>query len=215
MNAMFTGIIRHVGRLGAVSTTPAGRKFTVDVGPIAERLAPGDSVAVNGACLTAAEVRGGEADFDVIAETLRRTTLGELRSGARVNLEPALCPADGLDGHIVQGHVDGVASVAAVRTAGGEQLWEFAAPELTGEMVAKGSVAVDGVSLTLAEVGEDRFRVALVPTTLAETTLGDLGPGDKVNVECDLIGKYVRRYLEQLSGAGGLSMDALRRSGFA
>ncbi|MBS3735466.1 MAG: riboflavin synthase, partial [Phycisphaerae bacterium] len=212
---MFTGIIRHVGRVRNVAGAGGGAALTIELGPLAERVAPGDSVCVNGACLTAADIDGPAAAFDVVAETLGRTTLGALRAGDRVNLEPALRPADGLDGHLVQGHVDGVAEVRDIR-GGGEHVIELVGADLVGQMVPKGSVAIDGVSLTLTEVTGDRFSVALIPTTLGETTLGELTRGARVNVECDVIGKYVRRYLQQLAGAGGqVTLQSLRDAGFA
>lgn len=216
---MFTGIIEHVGAVRGVRTTGDGARLTVDLGPLAEGLRGGDSVAVSGACLTAAALRGAEADFDVVTETLERTTLGALRAGARVNLERPLALGDRLHGHLVQGHVDGVATVRRVRTAG-EWLVELDAPQaLTQAMVPKGSVALDGVSLTVVDAGATAFSVALIPTTRAATTLGGLAAGDRANVETDLIGKYVRRYLsaggQPTASAGGLTLDRLREAGFA
>ncbi len=216
--SMFTGIIRHVGTVTAVRPTPAGRSLRISLGPLVEGLRAGDSVAVCGACLTASDIDRNEASFDVIAETLSRTRLGNLAVGSRVNLERSLTLADALDGHLVQGHVDGLATVRRVRRDGGQWVIELAGgPELTGQMVPKGSVAIDGVSLTLAGVSGEEFSVALIPTTLAETTLGDLTPGDEVNIETDVIGKYVQKYLHQLvgGGSGNLSLEKLRQAGFA
>lgn len=210
---MFTGIIEHVGELKASRRMPEGHRLTVDVGPLAERLEPGQSVAVSGPCLTVARIAGREAAFDVVAETLARTTLGRLAPGAKLNLETALRLGDGLDGHLVQGHVDGLVEVARV-VRGGPWRVEFAAgAELLAAMAPKGSVAVDGVSLTVADLSEDRFAVALVPTTLARTTLGDLAEGDAVNVEADLIGKYVRRCL-QAAPPAGLTRQKLKDAGY-
>ncbi|MFP4104772.1 MAG: riboflavin synthase [Phycisphaerae bacterium] len=214
---MFTGIVRHVGEVLDTRTTGSGRRLKIRLGPVAEGLKLGDSVAVNGACLTASEISATDGWFDVVSETLERTGLGELRPGSKVNLEPALAASDTLDGHIVQGHVDGRATVAEVRTGGQWVVRFHAPPELTELMVPKGSVAVDGVSLTLAEVTADGFSVALIPTTLAETSLANLDPGRKVNIETDVLGKYVRKYLRQMLSGGasnGLSMDQLRRAGF-
>ncbi|MFB3892279.1 MAG: riboflavin synthase [Phycisphaerae bacterium] len=222
---MFTGIIRHIGEVVDARATPAGRRLVIDLGPLADGLALGDSVAVSGACLTVSEIgppRAKRASFDVIAETLAKTTLGSFRRGSRVNLERSLRADQGLDGHIVQGHVDGMAAVNAVRAthagAAGQHIIEFTAGEdLTGLMVPKGSVAIDGVSLTLVDVTADAFSVALIPTTLAETTLGELRPSSKVNVETDIIGRYVAKYLRQIAGGapgGGLTMEKLRESGF-
>ena len=210
---MFTGIIRHVGRIRSAETSPAGRRLRIDLGPFADGLGAGDSVAVNGACLTACDINGPVAAFDVVDETLNRSALGKLQAGSAVNLERALRLADGLDGHLVQGHVDGTARVNDVRR-GGQWTVRFAAShELTDQMVAKGSVAIDGVSLTLAEVSDGAFAVAVIPTTLAETTLAELRVGDEVNIETDLIGKYVRRAMRAAS-PGGLTEQALRDAGY-
>ena len=214
---MFTGIIRHVGRVSAVADRGGGRRLSVDLGPLADGLRVGDSVAVSGACLTAAEVSGSQVEFDVVAETLRQTTLGKLSTGSKVNLERALTAGQALDGHLVQGHVDGRATVREVRR-GGQWVVTFGAPrELAAQLVSKGSIAVDGVSLTPAEVSAEGFSVALIPTTLAETTLTDLRGGDEVNIELDVIGKYVRAYLQQIATAGGdgVTLEKLKRAGFA
>jgi riboflavin synthase len=209
-------------------TAGGGRRLTIDVGALAEGLKPGDSVAVDGACLTACAIRGPLADFDAVGETVSRTTLADVRAGAKVNLERPLRLDGRLDGHIVQGHVDGVAEIRRIDKAGDQWSVEFAAPaELTSGMVEKGSAAVNGVSLTLTAVGDGTFSVALIPTTVAETTFGELGAGAKVNVETDVIGKYVRRYLGPMAAearpcpaeagrpAGGLTFEKLRDAGFA
>jgi riboflavin synthase len=214
---MFTGIIRYVGSVLAVQETPQGRRLRIDIGPLAEGLTPGDSVAVDGLCLTATTIDAQAGDFDVIRESLSRSTLGKLRTGQRVNLERAL-PADGrLDGHIVQGHVDGQATVSRIQR--GEQwVLSFQAERtLVDQMVPKGSVAISGVSLTLVDARETTFSVAVIPTTLRDTTLDDLATGDVVNIEVDILGKYVRRYLETLArdGGGGLTLEKLRNAGFA
>ena len=210
---MFTGIVRHVGQVRSATPTAAGARLTIDLGPLAEGLALGDSVAVDGACLTATAIDGASVSFDAVRETLAKTTLGTLKPGSRVNLERALGVGATLDGHIVQGHVDGVATVKTVTP----EVWTFSAPrELAEQIVPKGSVAVTGVSLTVVDAGTDSFSVALIPTTLAETTLGELRVGQAVNIETDVIGKYVMRYLQNLGGArpGGLTLDALRQAGF-
>lgn len=213
---MFTGIIRHVGSVLSAVTTPAGKRLRIDVGPLAGRMAHGASVAVDGACLTVSAAAGTAADFDAVPETLSRTTLGGLAGGHKVNLEPALAAGEALDGHIVQGHVDGLAAVERLERQGGAVILRLTAPaELTDEMVAKGSVAVAGVSLTLVDVGPGRFSVALIPTTLELTTLGQLRPGQKVNIELDILGKYVRRYLQAVTGQReGLTMEKLKQAGF-
>lgn len=216
---MFTGIIRHVGSVLAVHDTAAGRRLRIELGPLVDGLAEGDSVAVDGLCLTATAIAAPVGEFDVIRESLSRSTLGELRVGGKVNLERA-CRADGrLDGHIVQGHVDGVATVDRV-DRGGEQ-WVIglrAQRSLVDQMVPKGSIAISGVSLTLVDAGDNAFSVAVIPATLKQTTLADLTCGDRVNIEADILGKYVRRYIETLAGgsaSGGLTVEKLRDAGFA
>jgi riboflavin synthase len=221
---MFTGIIQHVGRVVAASPRGDGRRLTIDVGPLAKGLELGASLAVNGVCLTARAVRGDRAEFDAVAETVSRTTLGGLRPGDRVNLERSLRLGDGLDGHLVQGHVDGLAEVQTVRktAAGGGWVIRFAAPtDLTDQMVPKGSGAIDGVSLTLVDVEAGEFSVALIPETLERTTLADLAPGRRVNIETDVLGKYVRKYVlamkepEPAANDGkGITIERLRETGF-
>ena len=210
---MFTGIVRHVGLVRSAAPAAGGARLVIDLGPLAQGLALGDSVAVDGACLTATAIDGAVVSFDVVAETLAKTTLGALTAGGRVNLERALSVAASLDGHFVQGHVDGVATVKSITP----DAWTFAAPrELAAQLVPKVSVAVAGVSLTVVDAGAASFSVALIPTTLGETTLGEIRVGQAVNIETDVIGKYVMRYLRNLSGgaSGGLSLDALRQAGF-
>ena len=214
MVLVFTGLIQHVGRVTAAGATPAGRRLCVDVGPLAGRLALGGSLAVDGACLTVCGLDGALAAFDVVGETLARTTLGGLRPGMPVNLETPLAAGDPIGGHIVQGHVDGVAEVLRIETGPARHTLRLAAPPaLTDEMVAKGSVALAGVSLTLTDVAGGRFSVALIPATLACTTLGAVRISDRLNVESDIIGKYVARHLK-IAG-GGLTVRKLREEGFA
>jgi riboflavin synthase len=167
---------------------------------VARELPVGASVAVNGVCLTVVAREGDAFEFQAGPETLHRTNLGELQPGGRVNLERSLCVGDRLGGHIVQGHVDGLATIECRQRQGEwEFVWFRCAPELARFMVPKGSVAVDGVSLTLVEVSADGFSVALIPHTMAATTLGHKQPPATVNLEIDLFAKYVFRYLEQQS----------------
>ena len=177
---MFTGIVREVGRVVSFD----GHRLVVEG---ATQAATGDSVAVDGVCLTA--VDGSQLAFDVVDETLDRTTLGALKAGDRVNLEPALRAGDPLGGHLVQGHVDGLGRARSV----GESVWIDAPPDLLRYVVEKGSITVDGVSLTVAAVDGEGFAVALVPHTLEATTLGGLAPGDPVNLEVDILAKYVEK----------------------
>jgi riboflavin synthase len=174
-------------------------------------LAPGESVAVNGACLTVVARDDRTCRFQAGPETLRRTNLGELQAGARVNLERALRVGDRLGGHLVQGHVDGLGRVASRRRQGEWEVVWFSCPaELAAQMVSKGSVTVDGVSLTVVEVTADGFSVALIPHTLAQTTLGFKGPGASVNLETDVLAKYIWKCLR----GGGVTAETLRQAGF-
>ena len=195
---MFTGLVEALGSVTALAAAGAGRDLTVRAPQIASELALGESVAVNGACLTVVARDETSFRFQVGPETLARTNLGELSAGDRVNLERSLRVSDRLGGHLVQGHIDGVGQVAERLTEGEwVKVWFRCPPELAVQMVPKGSVAVDGVSLTLVDVGPGRFSVALIPHTLAQTTLGFKAPGAAVNLETDLLGKYVWKFLQQ------------------
>ena len=186
---MFTGLVQQLGTL----TSLDGGRLAVTA-TLAGELSVGDSVAVNGACLTATSVTPGAFTADVMEETLRRTALGALRPGDPVNLELPLRAADRLGGHFVQGHVDGVGTVAAVHDEGFSRLVEIEAEAgLMRYVVEKGSIAVDGVSLTVASLAEGTFGVSLIPETLERTTLGRASPGDSVNLEVDVLAKYVER----------------------
>lgn len=195
---MFTGIIEEMGAVLAVESFADGARLRVRGGALIDGARVGGSIAVSGVCLTMVSLAPGEFAADLAAETLRRTTLGELRPGDPVNLERPLRLDGRLGGHIVQGHVDGVGTTTAV-TPEGDGIWmEIAPPPLLLPYIAeKGSVAVDGVSLTVARVFEGgHFTVALIPHTLAVTTLGRLSAGDRVNIEVDILAKYVERLLE-------------------
>ncbi len=193
---MFTGLVEVLGAVRDLVSDGVGRRLTVAAPEIAAQLTLGESVAVNGSCLTVVAHDAETCCFQLSPETLQRTNLGALRLGDRVNLERSLRLSDRLGGHLVQGHVDGVGQVAERRTEGEwVTMWFSCPPDLAAQMVSKGSVTVDGVSLTMVDVGADRFSVALIPHTLAHTTLGFKQPGDAVNLETDLIGKYVGRYL--------------------
>jgi riboflavin synthase len=180
---MFTGIVRELGSVVAFD----GSRLAVAAPRTSAAI--GDSVAIDGVCLTVVELEGGRLAFDVVAETIGRTTLGALEVGDRVNVEPALRAGEPLGGHMVQGHVDGVGRVRSVS----EPVWIDAPPEVLRYCVEKGSIAVDGVSLTIAALDDAGFAVALVPHTLAATTLGTAAPGTSVNLEVDVLAKYVER----------------------
>jgi len=196
---MFTGLIQERGRILG-EPRPSGRggvRLAIALSPrLAAELGAGASLAVAGVCLTILERAEAAVTVELAPETLARTTLGGLRSGAAVNVEPALRAGDALDGHLVQGHVDGTAAVVARRDLAEHRVLGFSLPEaLAPYLVEKGSVSVDGVSLTVAALEPGRFEVALLPHTLAVTTLGELVPGDPVNLEVDVLAKYVHRML--------------------
>jgi riboflavin synthase len=191
---MFTGIIRELGRIAAIDATSDGARIVVEAPATAGDAKAGDSVAVNGVCLTVTESANGSLAFDAVPETLRRSSLGALAPGERVNVEPALRAGEPLGGHYVQGHVDGVGEVRGSEPEGdGRRVWIDVPAELRRYFVEKGSVALEGVSLTVAELDDTGFAIALVPHTLAVTTLGLLAPGDRVNIEVDVLAKYVER----------------------
>jgi riboflavin synthase len=196
---LFTGLVEGTGRVISVGEGAMAR-LAVDVGRLAEDTRVGDSVSANGVCLTVNEVDAETLIFYAMPETLRRTALGSLREGGFVNLERAMTPLMRFGGHIVQGHVDGVGEVLSVTPEAGEdgaQIWEVSAPaSVLRYAVEKGSVCVDGISLTLVSVGESSFTVSILPQTRRATNLQNLAPGDRVNLEADVIGKYVERLLE-------------------
>ncbi|MDX6466006.1 MAG: 3,4-dihydroxy 2-butanone 4-phosphate synthase / cyclohydrolase [Gaiellaceae bacterium] len=194
---MFTGIVRERGRVEAVDGGDTGVRLRVSAPQTAASgIALGDSVAIGGVCLTVVAIDGAELSFDAVPETLSRTALGRRTAGDDVNVEPALRAGDPMGGHVVQGHVDGTGAVRSVEPEGdGKRIWIDAAPDLLRYCIEKGSVAVDGVSLTVAELDDAGFAVALIPHTLAETTIGALAPGDTVNLEVDVLAKYVERLL--------------------
>jgi riboflavin synthase len=192
---MFTGLVQDLGQIAATERSPDGVRLTVDTALAAE-LGNGDSVAVNGVCLTAVAVDEGSFTAEVMNETLQRSSLRDAGDGAVVNLELPLRASDRLGGHVVQGHVDGVGEIAALSDDGFSRRIRISAPpELLRYVVAKGSVAVDGVSLTVAEIDDASFTVSLIPETLERTNLGSAGAGTRVNLEVDVLAKYVEKLM--------------------
>jgi riboflavin synthase len=224
---LFAGIIEALGTVVRVAPAPRNgssatqaQRLEIDGQGLFAELRPGASVAVNGACLTLTAARQAIGCFDVIPETWHNTALRLLHAGDAVNLERSLRIGDRLDGHFVQGHVDGVGAVQRLERTGGEwKLWISAPPELLPYIVRKGSIALDGVSLTIVDVSGDAFSVALIPVTLERTVLGRRRPGDVVNVETDILARLVLSRLEALRGAEpssekGITLEALRERGF-
>ena len=190
---MFTGIVRERGRVVSVEGGAEGMRIEIDAPETATLTAVGDSVSIDGCCLTAVAVGGARLRFEAVPETLARTALSALVPGAEVNLEPALRAGEPLGGHYVQGHVDAVGAVISVEPEGNGARIVIDAPDVARYCVEKGSITVDGVSLTVAGLTESGFEVALIPHTLEVTTLGRLAPGDRVNLEADVLAKYVER----------------------
>jgi len=225
---MFTGIVQTTAKILDSTPTDIGRRLTVQRGALRGLITHGDSICVSGVCLTAVDITDDTLAFDVIHETLSKTTIGDRVTGDTVNLEPAVTPSQPLGGHFMQGHVDGLARIDTIHTDAGE--WRITLKpndaDLMDYIIPRGSVAIDGVSLTLARVGDDSFDVALIPTTLELTTLGQRKVGDAVNIEADILAKTIVHQLQRMRGKGGSSaksgdksqlvtIDLLREAGFA
>ena len=217
---MFTGIIEAVGTVKTVKNTHGGRIICVDLGKLAQNTEPGWSIAVNGVCLTVSRLSATVAEFDVSAETLAKSAMDAIITSAKVNLERAISPQGRFGGHFVQGHVDGIGTIKNIEPDRSKYVLWIAAPNnLMQFIIEKGSVAVDGVSLTVVEVKADSFSVSIIPTTLRETNLGRKKTGDKVNLEADLISKWIVKKLDQIlppsPAQPNLTLEKLREKGFA
>ena len=214
---MFTGIIEGLGTVTSVRSAGQGKRLTIAADFDLADTKVGDSISVSGACLTAVAIARRQFDVDVSPETLAKSTLGSMRVGERVNLERALRLSDRIDGHLVSGHTDGTGVIASREAAGNAVIVTVAVPEaLTRYMIVKGSVAVDGVSLTINRMEADRFSVSIIPHTAALTTVGLKQRGEAVNIEVDMIGKYVEKFLsaQQSRPASGVSMELLAKKGY-
>ncbi len=211
---MFSGIVEDVGTVVSAVSRATGILLGVSTGIPLEEVRVGDSLSVSGVCLSVVEKRKGTFFAEVSEETISRTTLRTLAAGSRVNLERSLSLSGRLDGHLVYGHIDGIGTVRDVRHAGRSRVFHIRTdPSIMKYVVFKGAVAVDGVSLTVSSVRPEGFEVTLIPLTLARTTFDRLRPGEGVNVEADIIGKYVLKYLE--GRGGGISLDFLKNQGYA
>ncbi|TKJ39397.1 MAG: riboflavin synthase [Planctomycetes bacterium B3_Pla] len=213
---MFTGLVETICVVKSIRPSAGSTVLVIDMGELAGESRIGDSISINGVCLTVAGIEGALVSFDVSAETLAKSTLGKLKSGSQVNIERALKAADRFGGHFVQGHVDGTATIAAITKHGEFADIRFAAEaELLDAMVPKGSVAVDGISLTIAKIDQNGFTIAIIPETLRRTTLGKARIGDCVNIETDIIVKTIKRQLENiLPKKEPLTAEKLKELGF-
>lgn len=214
---MFTGIVEELGTIRAVRRGARSAVLSIAARTVLEDLKIGDSVAVNGVCLTVTSLDDGGFTADVMPETLRRSSLGALGPGGRVDLERAMAAGGRFGGHIVSGHIDGTGTIRALRQDDNAVWYTVsAAPALLKYIVEKGSIAIDGISLTVAAVDETSFSVSVIPHTAANTILGTKRPGDTVNLETDLIGKYVEKLLSfrDEPASGGLTLEILRQNGF-
>jgi riboflavin synthase len=201
---LFTGIIEELGTVAALAKQTAGAKLRVQCARVLEDMKTGSSIAVNGVCLTAMEIDEHSFSADLAPETLRRSNLGELTTGSRVNLERPLLPTDRLSGHVVQGHVDGTGVFLSLDPVGDENWWlKIRVPaELDRYLVFKGSISIDGISLTIASLERDVLSVTIIPHTYEVTTLGTYKPGSRVNLECDVLAKHVEKLLESVEYLG-------------
>jgi riboflavin synthase len=213
---MFTGLIEQVCVVKSGRRSGDSMELTIDLGKMADESKIGDSITISGACLTVSRLQGNVATFDVSGETLAKSNLGRLTAGSKVNVELSMKIGDRFGGHIVQGHVDGVATIKAIDKRDKFADIRFEAEgELISQMVEKGSVAVDGISLTIASVEGNSFRVAIIPETLKRTTLGDAKTGDVVNIETDIISKTIKKQLEKiLPQSQTLTVEKLKQLGF-
>ncbi|SMC79342.1 riboflavin synthase alpha chain [Desulfocicer vacuolatum DSM 3385] len=218
---MFTGIIETVGTISGIKTHGQGKVLTIDADMDLSQCKIGDSIAVNGACLTAVTLQKNSFSVDMAPETVARTTFQKKVPGSRVNLERALRLSDRLDGHLVSGHIDGTGTILSIQKLSNAVILTIGVSEkLAGEMIEKGSVAIEGISLTINKVMDNAFELSIIPHTAKITTIGYMKVGDMVNIETDMLGKYVKRFLQAgaVSGTkpagGGLSMDVLAKNGF-
>ncbi|UCG07510.1 MAG: riboflavin synthase [Desulfobacterales bacterium] len=220
---MFTGIIEGLGTISAIRSAGQGKRLVIDADFQLEQTQVGDSISVSGACLTVVKIGARRFEVDVSPETLRKTTFGNAATGERVNLERAMRLSDLLDGHLVSGHIDGMGTINALTKTGNGIIVVIGVPEaLTRYMITKGSVAVDGISLTINVCTNAEFTVSIIPHTASMTTIGSKSKGDRVNIETDMIGKFVERFLKGIPSPQnkktaekpGVDMDLLAKTGF-
>ena len=213
---MFTGIIEETGRVESLEGRGDGARLRIGCAAVLSDAFTGSSIAVNGCCLTALDLKAGSFAADVAPETMRRTNIGDLRAGSLVNLERPLSPQSRLSGHIVQGHIDGTGVLESLETVGSGNWWlRVRVPdELDRYLVFKGSIAIDGISLTIAAIEGGVMSVTIIPHTYEQTNLKNKRPGDRVNLECDVLAKHVEKLLQRISMPSGLTIDKLREQGY-
>jgi riboflavin synthase len=213
---MFTGIIEELGTVEALESQPAGARLRIACRTAMEDMRTGSSISVNGVCLTALDIRSGAFSADLAPETLKRSNLGALRAGSRVNLERPLSPNSRFDGHIVQGHVDGTGEFLNLDSLGGDNWWlRVRIPgDLDRYLVSKGSIAIDGISLTIAALEADTLSVTIIPHTFRNTTLSGYRPGARVNLECDVLAKHVEKLLLKIAPRERLTVENLEENGY-
>jgi len=212
---MFTGIVEEVGTVVSLRKSREGGRIVIRARKVLEGTQLGDSILVNGACLTVCSTSAGQLEMDLLAETLSKTNLGRLRPGDVVNLERSLTPQSRLGGHFVLGHVDAAGTIARFERAGQDLVLEIETPaEIAAKLSPKGSVAVDGISLTVVSVADRRFTVHIIPHTLNATNLKARKPGDKVNIEVDIFARYLHDFLSRQGKLAGVTEELLRRAGF-
>ena len=223
MAIMFTGIIEGLGTIGAIRSAGRGKRLTIEADYVLDHTKIGDSIAVNGACLTVVKISGSTFEVDLSPETLATSTFDKARQGDRLNLERAMRLSDRIDGHLVLGHVDGIGTIIQQQKLGNAIVVTVAVPEaLSRYMIHKGSVAVDGISLTINTLAPESFTVSIIPHTARLTTIGIKQKGAPVNIETDMIGKYVERFMrgeskpdgEKTTASSGIDMEFLAKSGF-
>jgi riboflavin synthase len=212
---MFTGIIKEIGIVNEISKNKNNIIFGISSKKVIKELEIGSSISVDGVCLTVTKITNTMFFVEAVEETLKRTTLIDLSNGSKVNLETSIKPSEGLGGHIVQGHIDEIGKISNIERQEGGWLYSINVPENIREfIVEKGSIAIDGISLTVAKLKEDAIIISIIPFTIKNTTIGEKIVGDKVNIEVDIISKYVKNFLEKKEDKGKITLDWLRKTGF-
>ncbi len=212
---MFTGIIKEIGIVNEISKNKNNIIFGISSKKVIKELEIGSSISVDGVCLTVTKITNTMFFVEAVEETLKRTTLIDLSNGSKVNLETSIKPSEGLGGHIVQGHIDGIGKISKIEKCEGSWLYSINVPENIREfIVEKGSIAIDGISLTLVNLVNNNIVISIIPFTIKNTSIGEKKVGDKVNIEVDIISKYVKNFLEKKEDKGKITLDWLRKTGF-